>query len=846
MKLERQNALNTRSPMALRIGAILLGMSGVGFAQTTQAQILPDTTLPKNSMVEIEGMLQRITGGTQAGSNLFHSFEQFNLDTVGTAYFDNALTIDNIITRVTGGQLSNIDGLIRANGNANLFLLNPSGIIFGPNARLDIGGSFLGSTAESLLFEDGSIFRTTEPNAPPLLTVSVPIGLQFDRNPGGIRVEGSGHRLTSPQDPTLSPLERVTHGGLQVQPGRTLALVGGNVTLDGGLLTAPSGRIDIGSAIQGQVNLTPTSFGWRLEYPENLQNLDRNFGDIQFSSAALVDASGTGGSGIQLVGRQIAMTDGSLAFANTQGTLPAGEITVRASESIDIRGTDPNGISGGLRTQTASAGDSGAIAISTPSLTVEDGARIYSASFGEGHGGNISIDAPDSVDITGASPLRRLALSAITSSTFEAGDGGDVTLSTSRLSIRDGGVLVALTRGTGSGGDVIVRAADSVEVIGFNRARHDDGTRSVLSAATQGAGDGGNTSIETTRLRVLDGGRVVATTLAGGVGGDLRVTASESIEVRGVREGTSLPSTLSSDAPANVPIQRILGLPPIPSGNPGTVILNTPRLIISDRARVGVDNQGLGNGGDMRITAEAIFLDTGGRIAASSVSGEGGNLFLEVGDRLQLRRNSQITAEAGSRGNGGNISIDTSTLVALENSDITANAQTGFGGGVSIIATGIFGTEFRDFQTPNSDITATSELGAQFSGVVDIQTPDVDAGAGLVQLSESPVDSTERVVPGCGAYANSQFIVTGRGGLPENPTNPISPETVWQDWQDFSSTTETRAETTVELPVPTPESFASIEATGWILNEAGDVELIATNPSGKGAWGERSSCQRSH
>ena len=860
------NFLNcfSRLSTSIEIGITLISFYGVVFPKTTHAQILPDTTLPNNSIVEMEGSSQRITGGTIAGENLFHSFQEFNLDTGSTAYFENALTIDNIITRVTGGTISHIDGILRANGSANLFLLNPSGILFGPNAQLDIGGSFLGSTAEQLLFEDGSAFSATDPDGAgtPLLSVNVPIGLQLGPNPGSITIEGPGHRLSSAQDPTSSPLESISHGGLQVKPGRTLALIGGNVTLDGGLLTAPSGRIDIGSAIEGRVNLSATAVGWRLDYPEDVGN----FGDIQLSDAALLDASGGGSSGIQLAGRHITLADGSLAFANTQSALAGGDIRVRASESIEIYGTDPNGISGGLRTQTIGPGDSGAIAISTPSLTLEGGARIYSVSFGAGNSGDISINATNSVELIGASPLRRLALSAITSNTFEAGDGGDVTLSTSRLSIRDGGALLGITRGTGSGGDVVVRATDSVEVVGFNRARPGTNTtRSALSAATQGAGDGGNTTIETGRLRVLDGGRVVATTLASGAGGGLTVNASESIEVSGVNERTSLPSTLSSDAQANLPIQRILGLPPIPSGEPGTVILNTPRLSISESGRVGVDNQGLGNGGDMRITAEAVFLDSGGRIAASSASGEGGNLFVQVGDVLQLRRNSQITAEAGNRGNGGNISIEANTLVALENSDITANAQAGFGGRVRIATSGIFGTQFRDFQTPQSDITATSELGAEFSGVVDIQTPDVDTSSGLVTLPDNVVDVTALVgQDSCTRGRGSSFTVTGRGGLPPNPTDElpgeatwvdlrsfahsttqtdgnVSPPMVWRDWQDFSSATET----TGRLPVPMPQSSPPLEATGWILNDAGEVELIATHPSGNngGAWGERSSCQ---
>ena len=720
---------------------VSLTLGYLGGSRGASAQIVPDGTLPVNSTIDStvtpNGNTLSIDGGTAAGANLFHSFQDFNVPSNDIAHFNNALTIDNIITRVTGGNISNIEGTIRANGTANLFLINPAGLVFGENARLDIGGSFVGSTAEALQFEDGSVYSAMDVNAPPLLTISIPVGLQFGPQPGDILVRGHRHNLRFQEIdlPSGQEKKRLVRenrpSGLEVLSDRTLALLGGEIGLIGGNLTAEGGRIELGSvAGNSTITLAPIASGWQVGY-EGVEQ----FGDISLSDASSIDTSGPGAGSVQVRGRSLSLADGSAIVATTLGNENGENITIRTTDSIEFVGKTPeqtlrSGILADVELEAT--GNGSTVSIETGRLQLIDGARVSVSTRSQGQGGDLNIAATESVDLMSAFNETNRFLAEV--GPEATGNGGNIAITSPRVRVRDEAIISTQTQGIGRGGNLRIDAADRVEVgnRGIIRtttsgpeSRGDAGDLTIetgrasvfekgsIRAVTEGQGDAGNLTIEATEsieltnssidatsggtstgdggtisvttniLTLLRGGRIASTTIGEGDAGDLMVTAG-TIDIRSVgldRKGRTVPSRL--EAQVN----------PRATGNAGNLTVRADRLTLRDGGRISAATFNSGNAGTLDITASQIELSGGqdffdglpaGLVVSVTPKGSGdaGNLTIRA-ERLTVSDGMEVSVRSRGQGSAGSLTIDASELF-LDEGILNAGTTLGNEGNITL------------------------------------------------------------------------------------------------------------------------------------------------------------------
>ena len=673
------------------------------------AQIIPDGSLGAESSRIVPDTINnlpidRISGGATRGVNLFHSLREFNINEGRGAYFANPNGIANIFTRVTGGNSSNILGTLGVLGNANLFLINPKGIVFGPNARLDLRGSFLGSSAAGVVFNNGFEFSAANPNAVPLLAINIPVGLRFRDNPGTI-VNAS--RVTQVIEGTTVPV------GLAVPPGQTLALVGGDLTFNNGFASAFSGNIQLGSvASPGLVSFNITPIGLGLDYTNVT-----NFGKIELSGLSAVTASGPGGGSIALRGGNVILRDraslvsdtlGSingrditvdvaqlrilgqaLISTGTSGTGGGGNVAIRATDAVEIKGTGfdffrsnvldagTTGTSSFLTRQsgifvgTVGAGPAGNITVDTKQLMLREGALIVNPSYGAGAGGNVAIRASESVEASE---------SGLLTTAINQGSGGNLIVDTAKLTVRNGSVISSATVGAGNGGNLIVRASDSVLLTEY-RLDSSFGT-GIITNSIGGTGNAGNIEINT-RSVLIEGGTSITSTSgvtsrngvipAVGRGGNITINATDSVTLTGSSQSDSLSA-------ANIArTQLITGT--VAGGNSGDLRINTRRLTVEGAAAIGASTLGAGNGGNIIVNAsESVkLIGTKDNLSTSGIATASGEILLQT-----------LFGLAPPTGAAGNIGITTPSLTIRDGATITVGSLgSGRTGNINIVANSI-------------------------------------------------------------------------------------------------------------------------------------------------------------
>jgi filamentous hemagglutinin family protein len=677
---------------------ILLWDTGAGLAQIQGDGSLG--SLVNDSLTGTCSGVCVITGGANPsnGRNLFHSFAQFSLPDSDIAFFDINPSVQNLFVRVTGvGDrfISNLNGAIATSNPANFFLLNPNGILFGPGAVLFNGGNFTATTAERIRFQDGGFFDSRTPN--PLLSISVPTGFQFGQQPKPISVTNSvvfsgissnvtaltlaggdvsfsGSNVILPTgridvaslsssgivalqaDGSLAIANGVERGDVTIENGSTLAVIGdgsGSITLTARNITVNQSRLVAGiSAGAGDQNTQTGDIN--LNATDTIK-ITGSFSTIQ----NVIDSFATGKSGdIQLTAKNISLLDGGAISVGTDGIGDAGDIRMLATEHILLEGSNtqtPSQIT--ALTEKNGTGKGGNIYINTPVLDVHDLALISSYTSGRGDVGEIKITSKDRVILKDRSKIATRVMSE------GIGNGGLIQIDTAILDVRDGAKIEASTAGRGNAGFVRIIATDQISLKGTDKEVIIP-SGIVSGVLPSGIGSGTNIFIKTPILEVSDGAQIVSATRGLGNAGNVQLVANERIRFSGTSmNGRSISAVFSGIESSGI-------------GNGGNVLIETPLLEILDGAQLTSLTRGLGNAGNIQITASDRVLFKGTSLNspfASGVStavdsngqGLGGDVVIRA-PILEIINGAQINASTTGKGAAGTVNIVADNRVTIQ------------------------------------------------------------------------------------------------------------------------------------------------------------------------------------
>ncbi len=759
--------------------------------------------------------------GTVGGTSLLHSFERLGIDAQHELLLSDdlgvAAQLQRVIARVTGGDLSRIDGRLRSTiGTADVFLLNPAGIVFGPSGEIDVPGSFVASTAHEL--ELGALRLATGSATPlpggPLVPDPSAFGF-LDAPLGEIRVEGA----------QLEVGRVLLDGGELLAEPADLWLIGGDIHVDGGFL----------SALQGDVALVAVASTGRISGvggPASALALQgfSTLGDVRVTGEATVSSSAispslsiAGLDLLELTHDQLAGPLGELTFAPDDETVPvadvggrtlylrpaipelgAGDVVVRARdlhvERADLRSVTPGRLDAGaidvqltgdLDLIGGGGSDSGLLARSggvpiegTIDLWRLGGAgsvRVAGELTAPGSGGEIRVQAGGAV---------RLSQGArISSSASTRGAGGDIELQARVLDISGDALEPADASGILSSTRSRVPERDAGEIrIRVDELRLDAQAR--ILALTEAVGDGGSVRIDADRVEVLGGAAIDASSfstdpaaaLASGAGGAVEVHADGLVRIAG--RGPDRPSRVgtTSQRSTGAAGSTLISAPRIEvfdggevrgltrgSGSGGSVTLRGAEVVVRDGARLAAESTGSGDGGSVRVEAARTVEILDGAALAVDALELGGGISIEATELVHVRDSALVASVAGGVDSlGGDVDIDP-RFVVLDGARILARATRGQGGEIRIRADHLFGLG-------RSVIDASSDFGVD--GTVEILSPDADLNGAVIQLPDAFADASALLRDRCALRdqdAAGQFLVLGRDALPPSPDLPLAP-----------------------------------------------------------------------